>query len=51
MVTVGVPLYNAEKYVEQALTSLLSQTFGDFEIVVCDNASTDRTREIVLQLA
>ena len=51
LVTVGVPLYNAEKYVEQALTSLLSQTFEDFEIVVCDNASTDRTREIVLQLA
>ncbi len=45
-VSVGVPVYNGEKYVRQALDSLLAQDFDDFEIVICDNASTDGTAEI-----
>ncbi len=51
IVSIGVPLFNGERYVEQALNSLLKQSFADFEIVVCDNASTDRTPEIVADLA
>ena len=45
-VSVGMPIYNAERYLEEALESLLGQSFDDFEIVISDNASTDRTGEI-----
>jgi glycosyltransferase involved in cell wall biosynthesis len=45
-VSIGLPVYNGENYLEEALCSLLSQTFTDFEIVISDNASTDRTSEI-----
>ena len=45
-VSLGMPVYNAERYIEEALDSLLTQTFEDFEIVISDNASTDRTEEI-----
>jgi Glycosyl transferase family 2 len=46
LVTVGIPVYNGERYLARALDSLLAQTFDDFEIVLCDNASEDRTAEI-----
>jgi glycosyltransferase involved in cell wall biosynthesis len=46
LVTVGVPVYNAERYVAQSIDTLLAQTFRDFAIVISDNASTDRTGEI-----
>jgi glycosyltransferase involved in cell wall biosynthesis len=42
----GMPVYNGELYLEQALQSLLTQTFEDFELIVSDNASTDRTSSI-----
>jgi glycosyltransferase involved in cell wall biosynthesis len=45
-VSVGVPVYNGERYVADTLDSLLAQTFGDFELIICDNASTDRTEQI-----
>ncbi|MGH1561905.1 glycosyltransferase family 2 protein [Mumia sp. DW29H23] len=45
-VTVGVPVYNGEDYLAEALTSLRDQTFGDFEVIVADNASSDGTEEI-----
>ncbi len=45
-VSLGMPLYNAEKYLKQAFDSLLGQTFDDFEIVISDNASTDGTEAI-----
>lgn len=45
-VSIGLPVYNGERYLEEALQSLLSQTFEDFEIIISDNASTDRTGEI-----
>jgi len=50
-VSIGMPLYNAERYLDQAFTSLLAQDYPDFEIVVCDNASTDRTWEICQRYA
>jgi glycosyltransferase involved in cell wall biosynthesis len=46
-VSVGLPVYNGEWFLERTLDSLLAQTFEDFEIIVCDNASTDRTAAIV----
>ena len=42
-VSIGMPVYNEELNLEQALQSLLSQSFTDFELVISDNASTDRT--------
>lgn len=45
-VSIGLPVWNGEKYLDQALTSLVEQTFTDFEIIISDNGSTDRTEEI-----
>jgi glycosyltransferase involved in cell wall biosynthesis len=45
-VSVGVPVYNARPHIAQALESILAQTYGDLEVVVLDNASTDGTTEI-----
>ena len=50
-VSVGLPVYNGEKYLPNALTGLLQQDFEDFEIIVSDNASTDMTRDICLEYA
>lgn len=50
-ISVGMPVYNGEPFVESALKSVLDQTCDDFELIVCDNASTDRTSEIVRDLA
>jgi glycosyltransferase involved in cell wall biosynthesis len=45
-VSIGLPVYNGENYVTEAIESLLGQTFTDLELIICDNASTDRTEEI-----
>lgn len=45
-VSVGLPVYNGENYLESSLVSLLKQTYEDFELIISDNASTDRTSEI-----
>ena len=45
-VSVGIPVYNGENFVAEAIESLLGQTFEDFELIISDNASTDGTREI-----
>jgi glycosyltransferase involved in cell wall biosynthesis len=44
--TVGMPVYNGERYVRQAIESILSQTFQDLELIISDNASTDATERI-----
>jgi glycosyltransferase involved in cell wall biosynthesis len=46
-VTVVIPAYNREKYIREAIDSILAQTFTDFELVVIDDGSTDHTREVV----
>lgn len=45
-VSVGLPVFNGERYIGEALDALLSQTFTDFELIISDNASQDRTEEI-----
>jgi glycosyltransferase involved in cell wall biosynthesis len=45
-VTIGLPVYNGERFLAEALDSLLGQTFTDFELIISDNASTDATEEI-----
>lgn len=46
VLSIGLPVYNGEDFISQALDSLLAQTFEDFEIIISDNASSDRTAEI-----
>jgi len=47
LLTVGMPTYNAAATVRSAIDSLLAQRFGDFELVISDNASTDDTWSII----
>lgn len=42
----GLPVFNGSNYLADALDSILSQTFTDFELIISDNASTDRTADI-----
>jgi glycosyltransferase involved in cell wall biosynthesis len=44
--SIGVPVFNGQEFLPELLDSLLAQTFKDFEIVICDNASSDRTPQI-----
>jgi len=50
-VSLGLPVFNGEKYLEQALDSILAQTYKDFELIISDNASTDKTQQICLKYA
>ena len=45
-VSIGLPVYNGEAYLDATFASILAQDFGDFEVIVCDNASTDATPAI-----
>jgi glycosyltransferase involved in cell wall biosynthesis len=44
--SVGLPVYNGQRYLAEAVDSLLGQSFEDFELIISDNASTDSTAEI-----
>src|SRR3954470_13064398 len=45
------PASNCERYIERCMQSLLAQTYRDFELIVSDNASTDRTADICEEIA
>jgi glycosyltransferase involved in cell wall biosynthesis len=45
-VSIGLPVYNGENYLKEAIDSILSQTYKDFELIISDNASTDTTTAI-----
>ena len=45
-VSIAMPVYNGERFLRQAVDSLLAQTFSDFEFVIADNCSTDGTEAI-----
>jgi glycosyltransferase involved in cell wall biosynthesis len=51
LVTIGIPVFNGEEFVEDAVRSAMGQTFRDLEIVISDNASTDSTADILERLA
>jgi glycosyltransferase involved in cell wall biosynthesis len=51
LVSVIIPVYNTEKYVGEAIESILNQTYKNLEILILDDASTDRTPEIVEEYA
>jgi len=46
LVSIGIPVYNGERYLEQTIDSILSQTYSNFELIISDNGSTDRTQVI-----
>ena len=45
-VTIGMPVYNASRHIREALNSIVSQTFQDFEVIISDNDSSDDTAQI-----
>lgn len=49
-VSIILPLYNSEKFIEECVKSLLNQTFKDYELIILDDRSTDRTREILKKM-
>ncbi len=51
ILNVLMPVHNAERYVAEAVNSILRQTYADFEFVIIDDGSTDRSHEILLSLA
>ena len=48
LASVGIPVFNGENYLDEAIGSVRKQTMPDLELVICDNASTDRTEQICL---
>lgn len=51
VVTIGMPVFNGERFIREALDSILSQTYREFELIISDNHSTDATPSIVRQYA
>jgi glycosyltransferase involved in cell wall biosynthesis len=49
--SVGMPVYNGAKWIRESVEHLLSQSFGDFELIIADNGSTDDTESICRELA
>ena len=51
LVSVVIPAYNAQSFIEETLQSVISQTYQNIEILVVDDGSTDKTAEIVQSFA
>jgi glycosyltransferase involved in cell wall biosynthesis len=51
LVSVLIANYNYARYIDKALDSMLCQTYPDFEVIVCDDGSTDNSREVIKQYA
>ncbi len=49
IVTVLMPVYNAEKYLAEAIDSILNQTFTNYELLIINDGSTDKSEEINLK--
>jgi glycosyltransferase involved in cell wall biosynthesis len=47
LVTIILPLYNGESFIKETIASVLSQSYGNFELLVIDDGSTDRGRELL----
>jgi len=50
-ISVIMPNYNCEKYISEAIESILNQTFSDFEFIIIDDGSTDKSWEIIQEYA
>ena len=51
LVSIGLPVYNGERYLAEAIQSIIDQTYQNLELIICDNNSTDRTEEICRHFA
>ena len=51
MISIVLPTYNGEKYIEMAIRSILQQTYSDFEVIIVDDCSTDKTNDIIKKMA
>ena len=51
LVTIIVPAYNVENYIEECLQSICNQTYQNIEILVVDDGSTDNTYEVITKVA
>ena len=51
LLSIGLFLYNGDRFLEAAIESILNQTFRDFELIISDNCSTDRSEEICRRFA
>lgn len=47
MISICIPLYNKEKYLERCINSILSQTYKDFEVIIVDDCSTDNSLKMI----
>lgn len=50
-ITIGLPVYNGQKFLAESIESILAQTYGDLELLISDNASTDATPDICSRYA
>lgn len=50
-ITIGLPVFNGEKFLRETLDSLLAQTYSDFELLISDNGSTDGTKQMCEEYA
>lgn len=50
-ISIGLPIYNEEKFIENKLKNILQQTEQNFEVIISDNASTDKTQQICEKFA
>lgn len=46
-ISVLIPVFNSEKFLEKCLESVIFQDFSDFEIVICDDGSDDKSKKII----
>src|SRR4030042_2346798 len=51
LLSIGMPVYNGQNYIKEALNSILRQTFKDFELIISDNGSSDGTQKICEEYA
>jgi len=51
LISIAIPAYNVEKYIEECLSSILNQTFQDWECIIVNDGSTDNTLEIIKDFA
>ena len=47
LITIGLPVYNAELFIRDAIQSILNQTYSDFKLLIVDDGSTDNSIEII----